>query len=123
MKPTIKIKRVYLEPSKKDEHRILIDRLWPRGITKEAASVDEWIKELAPTPALRKWFGHDPALWKEFQKKYQSELKENPAVEDFVETHKKHRLLTLLYAAKDEEHTHALVLQHFLEERFRRKSE
>ena len=114
MKTIINIKRVYDKPSKNDGPRILVDRLWPRGLAKDAAAIDEWAKELAPTPELRKWFGHKPELWQEFQKKYNTELKKNNAVAAFIETHKKDNLLTLLYAGKDEEHTHALVLQEFL---------
>jgi len=115
MKPTIAIKRAYDKPSKADGRRILVDQLWPRGLTKDAAAIDEWAKELAPTPELRKWFGHKPELWQEFQKKYLVELKKNNAVIPFIENHKKDKLLTLLYAGKDEEHTHALILQEFLE--------
>ena len=78
----IKIKRVYEPPDKEDGQRILIDRLWPRGLTKEKAKVDEWLKELAPSTELRKWFNHDPEKWKEFQKRYHQELKENKDYND-----------------------------------------
>ncbi|MBS1575096.1 MAG: DUF488 family protein [Bacteroidetes bacterium] len=115
MKPIINIKRVYEDPSKNDGIRILVDRLWPRGLSKDKADVDEWAKELAPTTALRKWFDHKPERWKEFQKEYIAELKKNKTVDGFIETHKKDKRLTLLYATKDEEHTHALVLQQYLE--------
>ncbi len=73
----LKIRRVYEKPSEDDGKRILVDRLWPRGLTKEKAAVDLWLKEIAPGTELRKWFGHDPAKWKEFQKRYHQELKKN----------------------------------------------
>lgn len=98
---------------------MLVDRLWPRGIKKEEADVDEWNKDLAPSPQLRKWFGHDPALWTEFQKKYKAELKENDAVADFVEGHEDKKVITLVYGAKDEEHNHAIVLQHYLQQKYK----
>ncbi|HMH22027.1 MAG TPA: DUF488 family protein [Puia sp.] len=118
MKPVIKIKRVYEKAAKSDGVRILVDRLWPRGLTKEAAAIDAWEKELAPTTELREWFGHDPAVWPEFQKKYQAELKKNEAVDPFIEGHEDVKLITLVYGAKDEAHTHALVLQKYLTEKF-----
>jgi uncharacterized protein YeaO (DUF488 family) len=117
---TIRIKRVYEEPAKSDGYRVLVDRIWPRGITKEAAAVDEWQKEIAPSTALRKWFGHDPERWKEFQKQYREELKHNKAVAEFVENHQDKKHLTLVYGAKDEAHTHALVLQQYLEAAYAR---
>jgi uncharacterized protein YeaO (DUF488 family) len=118
MKPTIKIKRVYEKPHKKDGYRVLVDRLWPRGITKEDAALDEWAKDLAPSTYLRKWFDHDPALWTEFQKLYRSELKHKKAVDAFMESHEDKKVITLLYSAKDIEHTHAIVLQQYLEEKY-----
>ncbi len=118
MKPIIKTKRVYEEPEKTDGYRVLIDRLWPRGISKEKAAVDEWEKDLAPTPALRKWFGHEPARWLEFQKRYKAELENNELVQSFVGKNNKLKKLTLLYAGKDEDHTHALILQQHLEKAF-----
>jgi uncharacterized protein YeaO (DUF488 family) len=118
MKPIIRIKRAYDKPVKEDGTRILVDRLWPRGITKEDAAITDWAKALAPTTELREWFGHDPALWQEFQKKYRAELKNNEAVEAFIEEHQQTKVLTLIYAAKDEAHTHAIVLQHYLEHLF-----
>ncbi len=113
---TIKIKRAYEEPAKADGYRVLVDRIWPRGITKEAAAVDEWQKEIAPSTALRKWFGHDPERWKEFQQRYRDELKHNEAVTAFMEAHQGTKVLTLVYGAKDEAHNHALVLQQYLED-------
>ena len=118
MPPIILIKRTYTEPSPTDGRRILIDRLWPRGLAKDKAAIDEWAKELAPSNELRKWFDHKSELWKEFQKKYTAELKNNPAVKEFVTAHKKDKIITLLYAGKDEKHTHALVLKEFLNRLF-----
>lgn len=109
----IPIKRVYEAPQKSDGKRILIDRLWPRGLTKEAAAIDLWIKEIAPSTQLRKWFGHDPDKWAEFQKKYKAELKGNPALAELKAAVKKQKS-TLIYAAKDESHNDAVVLQRVL---------
>jgi uncharacterized protein YeaO (DUF488 family) len=121
MKPTINIKRAYEKPAKTDGLRILVDRLWPRGIPKAAAAIDDWIKDLAPTTELRKWFGHDPALWAQFQKKYQVELKNNEAIAPFVEKYRDSPQISLIYAGKDEEHTHAIVLREYLKKAFDKK--
>jgi uncharacterized protein YeaO (DUF488 family) len=110
----IKLKRVYEKPDKKDGFRILVDRLWPRGLTKEKAGVDLWLKDIAPTTELRKWFNHDPEKWSDFQKKYLKELKENKEAVSELKEHLKKGPVTLLYAAKDEEHNEALVLKHYL---------
>jgi uncharacterized protein YeaO (DUF488 family) len=110
----MKIKRVYEKPSKEDGKRILVDRLWPRGLTKEKASIDLWLKEIAPTTKLRKWFGHDPDKWKEFQKRYHEELKNNKEPVSLLKEQIKKGKVTLLYGAKDEEHNEALVLQEWL---------
>ena len=118
MKPLIKIKRAYDKPAKEDGIRILVDRLWPRGLTKEEAAIKEWAKTLAPTTELREWFGHDPALWPEFQKKYKAELKKNEAIQAFLEEYREEKMLTLIYATKDEQHNHAIVLQQVLEHLF-----
>ena len=111
----IQIKRVYAEPATGDGLRVLVDRIWPRGMSKDKAQVDEWLKELAPSAALRKWFGHDPAKWEAFQKRYFAELQENPAVVRFLADHEAKSSLTLLYGAKDEEHNQAVVLKRYLE--------
>src|SRR5690349_6871916 len=104
----IQIKRVYEKPSRKDGLRILVDRLWPRGLTKEKAAVDLWLKEVAPSSELRQWFVHDPAKWKEFQTRYRKELRQkSDAINVLNEKIKGHRT-TLLYAARDEEHNEAL---------------
>ncbi|MGB2590449.1 MAG: DUF488 domain-containing protein [Candidatus Acidiferrum sp.] len=107
----IKIKRVYEKPSREDGWRVLVDRLWPRGMTKEAAHVDVWMKDVGPSDALRKWFGHDPARWNDFQKKYRSELaKKKDLTAELKTMARKHGTLTLLFGAKDEEHNQAVVL-------------
>jgi len=116
MKPQIKTKRVYDEPSAKDGVRILVDRLWPRGLTKEAVHAAVWARELAPSTELRKWFGHSAPLWSDFEKRYRAELKKNAAVDGFLKEHRQDKLITLLYGAKDTEHNHALVLKDYLEE-------
>lgn len=122
MKPThiqqIQTKRVYDKPSKSDGYRILIDRLWPRGLKKEDADLDEWAKELAPSNDLRKWFNHDPDRWEEFRKKFKKELKENNALEEFIANHKDKKLITLLYATKNGELTHAVILKELLEKKY-----
>jgi uncharacterized protein YeaO (DUF488 family) len=110
----ILIKRVYEKPDKKDGIRILVDRLWPRGLTKEKAGVDLWLKEIAPSPELRKWFGHDPVKWKDFQKKYIQELKNNKQPVAVLKEQAKKGVVTLIYGAKDEEHNGALVLKEWL---------
>ena len=116
--PVIRIKRVYDKPVKADGVRVLIDRLWPRGVTKQAAAVEEWAKELAPTDLLRNWFDHDPYYWEQFQKKYKAELKQNPFVYDFMERHKDKKIITLIYSTRYDKLTHALILQEFLENMF-----
>lgn len=109
----IKLKRVYEEPDEKDGYRILVDRLWPRGLTKEKAALDLWLKNIAPTTELRKWFNHDPEKWKEFQKKYLKEVKENNEAVSTLKEHLKKGTVTFLYAAKDEIHNEALVLKNY----------
>lgn len=111
----IRLKRVYEEPSKSDGERILVDRLWPRGLTKERAAVDLWLKEAAPSSELRKWFGHDPEKWKEFQTRYRKELREKREILDLLRQKASRRTVTLLYGARDEAHNEAVVLQKLLE--------
>src|SRR6476660_6573983 len=110
----IKIKRAYEQPQKEDGLRILVDRLWPRGLTKEKASVDLWLKEIAPSTELRKWFAHDPEKWNEFRKKYLQELKANEEQVSIIKEHLKQGTVTLVYAARDEEHNEAHVLEELL---------
>lgn len=107
------IKRVYETPDAKDGFRILVDRLWPRGLTKEKAALDLWLKDIAPSTDLRKWFNHDPEKWKEFQKRYRKELKENKEAVDTLKEHLKKGTVTLLYAARDEAHNEAEVLKDY----------
>ena len=110
----VKIKRVYDAVSRDDGKRILVDRLWPRGITKEAAQVDEWIKEIAPTDALRKWFAHDPAKWQEFRRRYRTELVGKEDIIRTLRSDAKKGPVTLLYGAKDTEHNNAVVLREIM---------
>lgn len=110
----INIKRVYESPDKKDGTRILVDRLWPRGLTKEKAKVDLWLKDIAPSAELRKWFGHDPEKWMEFKKRYRSELNENAASVSQLKEQIKKGTVTLVYGAKDEEHNDAFFLKEYL---------
>ena len=107
----MKIKRVYEKAADEDGMRILVDRLWPRGLTKEMAAVDLWMKNIAPSTALRKWFDHDPKKWNEFMRRYCKELKENNEQILFLKEQWKRGTITLLYGAKDEEHNEAIVLK------------
>lgn len=111
----IRIKRIYDAPEATDGMRILVDRLWPRGVSKEKAQLDEWLKDIAPSPDLRVWFGHKPERFHEFSQKYIAELADNPAVDHIHELHKTHKNITLLYAAKSPTVNHAVVLREFLE--------
>jgi|SRR5580765_1150250 len=106
----LEIKRVYDEPSSADGARILVDRLWPRGLSKERAHVDVWLKDIAPSNELRKWFGHDPEHWKEFQVRYRAELRHNAATFEELKKLVFKGPPTLLYGAKDEQHNEAVVL-------------
>src|SRR5689334_18129231 len=111
----IQLKRVYEAPSETDGLRILVDRLWPRGLTKKRAAVDYWLKEVAPSTELRKWFGHDPAKWKQFQERYRKELRDGNDAIDFLKEKSRQGKVTLLYGARDEEHNEAFVLKTILE--------
>jgi uncharacterized protein YeaO (DUF488 family) len=111
----IKLKRAYDKPLKSDGFRILVDRLWPRGLSKEDAAIDEWAKELAPTDRLRNWFDHDPDYWDQFQRKYKTELKQNPALEVFLEKHGHRKKISLIYSTKYDYLTHAIILKEVLE--------
>ena len=112
----IKIKRVYEEPSAGDGMRILVDRVWPRGISKEWARLADWRKDLAPSTPLRKWFGHDPAKWKAFRTRYRTELKRSGQIEALKELAKlsRRKTVTLVYGAADEQHNQAVALKEFL---------
>jgi uncharacterized protein YeaO (DUF488 family) len=113
----ISLKRVYEKPSRDDGLRILVDRLWPRGLTKKRAAVDLWLKEVAPSPELRKWFGHDPARWQEFKKRYWAELRDKKAAVNLLRQKSREGTITLVYAARNEEHNGALALKGFLDRR------
>ena len=117
----LKTKRVYEPAETSDGTRFLVDRLWPRGIKKEKLKMEAWLKDVAPSPNLRKWFAHDPARWQEFQGRYRAELKANPdAWKPLLEAVKQGDV-TLLYSARDTEHNSALLLKAFLEEHVRRE--
>ena len=111
----IGIKRAYEPWSGQDGFRILVDRLWPRGISKQEARIDLWLKDIAPSSELRKWFAHDPEKWEEFQKRYREELEHSAkAVREFLDAVNGRPIITLVYGAKDEEHNQAVVLRQFL---------
>lgn len=110
----VRIRRVYEEPAVDDGKRVLVDRLWPRGLSKEAARIDEWLKEIAPSDELRKWFGHDPARWDEFRERYRRELDARADLLGQLTSMAKEGTVTLLFAAKDEEHNNAVVLRELL---------
>lgn len=110
----IKIKRAYAPAEETDGYRILVDRLWPRGISKEKAKIDLWLKSVAPSSDLRKWFGHIPERFPEFKKRYKAELAESGALDDLRKVLSEHPDATLLFAAHDEEHNNAVVLKELL---------
>ena len=111
---SLSLKRAYEPADKSDGVRVLVDRLWPRGVKKAEASIDLWRKELAPSTELRKWFGHDPEKWSEFQQRYRAELKDNPGLAE-IRALVREGKVTLIYGAKDAEHNQALVLKEVLE--------
>jgi uncharacterized protein YeaO (DUF488 family) len=110
----IKLKRAYEPPAPEDGTRILVDRLWPRGISKKKAAIDEWMKEIAPSTKLRKWFGHDPARWNEFRHRYAEELRKNAALIAQLRSLAKQGPITLVYSARDEIRNDAVVLRNRL---------
>lgn len=110
----IEIKRAYERPTRRDGTRILIDRLWPRGVKKVNAAIDAWIKELAPSTALRKWFGHDPDRWKEFRSRYAAEVHKHPEQLRRLRDLARQKSITLVYSARDEHHNDAVALRDFL---------
>lgn len=111
----LSMKRAYEAPAAADGKRILIDRLWPRGVSKEKAHIDLWMKEIAPSTELRKWFGHDPEKWTEFQKRYKKELAANAELVNSIRKLAKAETVTLVYSAKDEAHNDAVVLLKYLQ--------
>jgi uncharacterized protein YeaO (DUF488 family) len=116
----IRLKRAYEPSSPADGMRVLVERLWPRGVSKKNAAVDLWLKEIAPSTELRQWFAHDPAKWKEFRTRYRTELREKAEAIKLLEEKARQGTITLLYAARDEEHNSALVLKEYLEAQMRK---
>ena len=118
----IHLKRAYEPSAPEDGFRILVDRLWPRGVARDAARVDLWLKEIAPSTELRKWFAHDPEKWAEFRKRYAEELDSNPAEVERLAEFVRRGTVTLVYGAKDEQHNQAVALKEYLDASARRKS-
>jgi len=110
----VQIKRAYERPARGDGTRILIDRLWPRGLTKEAAAIDEWFKDISPSTGLREWFGHDPARWKEFRHRYAGEVRQNSKQLGRLRALARQGPVTLVYSARDEAHNDAVALRDML---------
>lgn len=117
----LKTKRVYESPGPDDGVRFLVDRLWPRGMKKEQLEMRAWLKGVAPSPDLRQWYGHDPAKWEEFQRRYRSELEASPDAWEPIFMEARQGDVTLLYSARDVEHNSAQVLKSFLEEKMRER--
>lgn len=115
----IHLKRVYEKPSPKDGERILVERLWPRGVTKERAALDLWLKDAAPSPELRTWFAHDPAKWRQFEQRYWEELQHEKGPVETLRHKARGGTVTLVYAAHDELHNGAVALKEFVERRQR----
>jgi len=114
----VKIKRAYEPPDESDGARILVDRLWPRGLTKEKASIDLWLKEIAPSTELRKWYAHDPAKWKSFRRRYETEISHKEDLVKILKQKAREGTITLIYGARDEKHNEALILKQLLEKNF-----
>jgi uncharacterized protein YeaO (DUF488 family) len=114
VKPVIRLKRAYEPASPGDGRRILIDRLWPRGLRKADAAIDRWLKDIAPSAELRRWFGHDPNRWEEFRRRYRSELSARPDLLNELRAMARNGPLTLVYSARDEHHNDAVVLREML---------
>jgi uncharacterized protein YeaO (DUF488 family) len=113
----IHLKRAYDQPTPADGFRVLVERLWPRGLRKEAAALDLWLKDVAPSPELRQWFGHDPARWEEFCRRYWAELADRPAAVGLLKARLRQGQVTLVYGSRDQEHNAAVALKQFLESR------
>ena len=110
----VKLKRAYEPPAADDGTRILVDRLWPRGVTKKRAAIDQWMKDIAPSTELRKWFSHDPARWDEFRRRYAKEVHRNAALLDQLRSLARHGRITLVYSAHDEKHNDAVELRELI---------
>lgn len=117
----VRIKRIYEPAVKGDGYRILVDRLWPRGVSKVAARIDLWVRDIAPSTTLRRWFNHDPAKWEEFCERYRAELREQQPLLDAVRQQAKEEPVTLVYSARDERFNQAVVLQLVLKQSITRK--
>ncbi|HXX81678.1 MAG TPA: DUF488 domain-containing protein [Thermodesulfovibrionales bacterium] len=113
----IKLKRIYDPFSREDGKRVLVDRLWPRGIKKEDAHIDEWLRDIAPSDTLRKWFSHDPSRWEEFKKRYNAELKDKRKLLEELLADSRKGTVTLLFGAKDIERNNAVVIKEALEKK------
>jgi uncharacterized protein YeaO (DUF488 family) len=114
---SLKVKRVYEEPAKSDGFRVLVDRLWPRGLKKSDAQIDEWLREIAPSTRLRKWYKHDPSKWVHFKSKYAAELKDHREEVDKLARESRRRTVTLLFGARDAVHNNAVALREYIERR------
>jgi uncharacterized protein YeaO (DUF488 family) len=112
----IKIKRAYESASRADGQRFLVDRVWPRGVNRDEMDIEDWLKDVAPSTELRKWFGHDPQRWNDFQRRYRQELASNQAALEPLLDAARRGDVTLVYGARDEQHNQAMVLKQFLEE-------
>jgi uncharacterized protein YeaO (DUF488 family) len=119
---SIRVKRVYDQPAKNDGRRVLVDRIWPRGLKKEQAQIDEWLRDVAPSTRLRKWFAHDPARWTEFKKRYAAELDEHRDQLARLAREAKKLTVTLLFGAKDREHNNAVALKEYLQANMKRRT-
>lgn len=112
----IHLKRIYEPFGPSDGYRVLVERLWPRGISKSRALIDLWLKEISPSPGLRTWYNHDQTKWDEFQERYRAEIRQNPALETITRVLQENPTITFVFAARDEEHNSAWVLKRFLED-------
>jgi uncharacterized protein YeaO (DUF488 family) len=110
----IKLKRAYDTPAPEDGMRILVDRLWPRGLSKQRAAIDQWMKDLSPSTKLRQWFGHDPSRWDEFRRRYATEVHQHPELLDQLRSLARKGQITLVYSASDEVHNDAIALRHVI---------
>ncbi|HEX5473613.1 MAG TPA: DUF488 domain-containing protein [Vicinamibacterales bacterium] len=117
----IKVKRAYEPAARTDGTRLLVERLWPRGLTKEKVHVDAWLKEVGPSTALRKWFAHDPEKWDEFRRRYRRELDANPDAWAPIRAAARRGTVTLVYSSHDEQHNNAVALQEYLQAHARRR--
>jgi uncharacterized protein YeaO (DUF488 family) len=118
----IKLKRAYDPVSAADGRRLLVERLWPRGLSKDKVKLDGWLREVAPTTELRKWFGHDPAKWREFRRRYFAELESRPESWRSIVSRARHGTVTLVYSSHDEEHNNAVALRDYLQVKTRRRA-